>query len=136
VLKNVPHIAESVMDVVSTVTNECMPNCSVTCWLALEMKQKPSYRKGKLNKRVAFVREVVREVVGFAPYEKRTMELMKVGKEKRALKLLKAKLGTHKRAKKDDVQSWPRPCPQNGRGRRLYKIKLAAARPPKCWQSS
>ena len=63
------------------------------------MAPKPSYRKGKLNKRVAFVREVVREVAGFAPYEKRVMELLKVGKEKRALKVLKAKLGTHKRAK-------------------------------------
>jgi len=65
----------------------------------LEQKQRPSQRKGKLNKRVSFVREVIREVAGFSPYEKRTMELLKVGKEKRALKLLKAKLGTHKRAK-------------------------------------
>merc|ERR550514_2678945 len=65
----------------------------------LALKPKPSYRKGKLNKRVKFVREVVSEVVGFSPYEKRVMELLKVGKEKRALKLLKAKLGTHKRGK-------------------------------------
>jgi large subunit ribosomal protein L36e len=34
------------------------------------------------------VRAVVREVVGFAPYERRVMELLKVGKEKRALKVL------------------------------------------------
>ena len=47
----------------------------------------------KLNKRVAFVREVISEVAGFSPYEKRVMELLKVGKEKRALKLLKVKLG-------------------------------------------
>ena len=65
----------------------------------IEQKQRPSYRKGKLNKRVAFVKEVIREVAGFSPYEKRTMELLKVGKEKRALKVLKNKLGTHKRAK-------------------------------------
>ena len=58
----------------------------------LELKQRPSQRKGKLNKRVAFVKEVIREVAGFSPYEKRTMELLKVGKEKRALKLLKAKV--------------------------------------------
>merc|ERR1712087_1238 len=44
-----------------------------------DLKPKPSYRKGKLNKRVAFVREIVREVAGYAPYEKRTMELLKVG---------------------------------------------------------
>ena len=65
----------------------------------LEQKQRPSLRKGKLNNRVKLVREVIREVAGFSPYEKRTMELLKVGKEKRALKLLKTKLGTHKRAK-------------------------------------
>ena len=65
----------------------------------LEMKPRPSTRKGKLNKRVEFVREVITEVVGFAPYEKRCLELLKVGKEKRCLKLLKTKLGTHKRAK-------------------------------------
>ena len=65
----------------------------------LELKQRPSYRKGKLNKRVGFVREVIREVAGFSPYEKRCLELLKVGKEKRCLKLLKRKLGTHSRAK-------------------------------------
>ena len=64
-----------------------------------ELKPTPSYRKGKLQKRVQFVREIVKEVVGLAPYEKRVVELLKVGKEKRALKLLKAKLGTHKRGK-------------------------------------
>ena len=66
----------------------------------LELKPRPSQRKGKLNKRVTFVREVIGEVAGFSPYEKRVLELLKVGKEKRALKLLKAKLGTHSRAKR------------------------------------
>merc|ERR1719218_327760 len=58
-----------------------------------ELKPTISYRKGKLNKRVSFVREVIREVAGFSAYEKRVIELMKVGKEKRALKVCKAKLG-------------------------------------------
>ena len=38
------------------------------------------------------VRELIREVAGFAPYEKRLMELLKVGKDKRALKLAKKKV--------------------------------------------
>ena len=44
-------------------------------------------KKGRIQKRVKFVRDIVREVVGYAPYEKRCMELLKVGKEKRALKV-------------------------------------------------
>lgn len=42
----------------------------------------------------------MQEVCGFAPYEKRTMELLRVSRDKRALKFLKKRLGTHLRAKK------------------------------------
>ncbi|CAL9101209.1 unnamed protein product, partial [Musa textilis] len=65
-----------------------------------ELPPRPSSRKGKTSKRVHFVRNIIREVAGFAPYEKRITELLKVGKDKRALKVAKRKLGTHKRAKK------------------------------------
>ncbi|TYG91789.1 hypothetical protein ES288_A12G290300v1 [Gossypium darwinii] len=65
-----------------------------------ELAPRPSNRKGKTSKRVHFVRNLIREVAGFAPYEKRITELLKVGKDKRALKVAKRKLGTHKRAKK------------------------------------
>ncbi|CAL5405091.1 unnamed protein product [Camellia sinensis] len=65
-----------------------------------ELAPRPSDRKGKTSKRVHFVRNLIREVAGFAPYEKRITELLKVGKDKRALKVAKRKLGTHKRAKK------------------------------------
>ena len=73
-----------------------------------QLKPKPSYRKGKKCGRVALVREVVREVVGFAPYERRMIELLKIGSAstfKRALKLAKKRLGTHRRGKKkrDDM---------------------------------
>ncbi|KAI3757648.1 hypothetical protein L6452_05191 [Arctium lappa] len=65
-----------------------------------ELAPRPSDRKGKTSKRSHFVRNLIREVAGFAPYEKRITELLKVGKDKRALKVAKRKLGTHKRAKK------------------------------------
>ncbi|KAF8379516.1 hypothetical protein HHK36_028954 [Tetracentron sinense] len=65
-----------------------------------ELAPRPSARKGKTSKRVHFVKNLIREVAGFAPYEKRITELLKVGKDKRALKVAKRKLGTHKRAKK------------------------------------
>eukprot|EP00794_Sanderia_malayensis_P009688 gene9688-10678_t len=71
--------------------------------------QKPRVvrRKGHLNKRVKFIRDVVKEVCGFAPYEKRAMELLKVQKDKRALKFIKKRLGTHRRGKKkrDDLSA-------------------------------
>ncbi|KAK4436293.1 60S ribosomal protein L36-2 [Sesamum alatum] len=65
-----------------------------------ELAPRPSDRKGKTSKRVHFARSLIREVAGFAPYEKRITELLKVGKDKRALKVAKRKLGTHKRAKR------------------------------------
>ena len=47
-----------------------------------------------------FVRDLVREVVGFSPYEKRAMELLRISRDKRALKFLKKKLGGHIRGKR------------------------------------
>ena len=52
------------------------------------------------TKHTKFVRDLVREVVGHAPYEKRCMELLKISKDKRALKFCKARLGTHIRGKR------------------------------------
>lgn len=46
------------------------------------------------------VRELVREVTGFAAYEKRVLEMLRISKDKRALKFLKRRIGTHLRAKK------------------------------------
>ncbi|KAJ3680803.1 hypothetical protein LUZ60_015292 [Juncus effusus] len=65
-----------------------------------ECPVRPSGRKGLTSKRSHFVKNLIREVAGYAPYEKRITELLKVGKDKRALKVAKRKLGTHKRAKK------------------------------------
>jgi len=63
---------------------------------------RPSRRRGVLGKRVKLIRDTIKEVVGFAPYEKRVMELIKTGiakDSKKALKLCKARLGTHLRGK-------------------------------------
>ena len=49
-------------------------------------------RSQKLGKRVKMIRDLVRDVAGSAPYEKRLMELLKVGRDKRALKLAKRKV--------------------------------------------
>ena len=46
----------------------------------------------KIGARVKNIRDLVRDVVGSAPYEKRLMELLKVGRDKRALKLAKRKV--------------------------------------------
>ena len=48
------------------------------------------------------IREIVREIVGFTNYEKRMMEMIKVGTglaAKKALTLVRKRLGSMKRAK-------------------------------------
>jgi len=68
-----------------------------------EMAPRPSHMKGRKSQRNGLIKEVIREVVGFAPYERRMIELLKIGSAstfKRALKLAKKRLGTHKRGKK------------------------------------
>ncbi|KAM3185006.1 hypothetical protein ACTXT7_007254 [Hymenolepis weldensis] len=61
---------------------------------------KPSNSNSHSGKQSKFTRALVREVVGFAPFERRAMELLKNDREKRALKFLKARIGGHRRGKK------------------------------------
>merc|ERR1712025_355043 len=63
-------------------------------------KTRPTRRKGAATKHAKFVRELVRELVGFAPFERRCQELLKISKDKRALKFCKKRLGTHIRGKR------------------------------------
>jgi large subunit ribosomal protein L36e len=83
-----------------------------------------SGRKGRLSRKTRLVREIVREVTGFAPYERRVMELLRIrfasifyfyihdpyaciySKDKKALKFLKRRIGQHTRAKRkrDEMQ--------------------------------
>ncbi|KCV70021.1 50S ribosomal protein L36e [Fonticula alba] len=65
-----------------------------------ELPTRPVQRKGVVSKRVKHVRELIREVAGLAPYEKRIIELLRVGKDKRARRLTKKRLGTLVRAKR------------------------------------
>ncbi|EKX34580.1 large subunit ribosomal protein L36e, cytoplasmic [Guillardia theta CCMP2712] len=60
---------------------------------------RPSRKKGRSTKKVKLVRDVIREIAGVSPLERRGMELLKNGRDKRVLKLCKKRLGTHKRAK-------------------------------------
>ncbi|KAI0974260.1 ribosomal protein L36e-domain-containing protein [Xylaria arbuscula] len=69
-------------------------------------KKRVSRTKGHLSRRTAHVRDVVREVMGLAPYEKRVIELLRNSKDKRARKLAKKRLGSFQRGKKkvDELQ--------------------------------
>ncbi|PWN24752.1 putative 60S ribosomal protein L36 [Jaminaea rosea] len=61
--------------------------------------ERPSRRKGRSSQRNTLVKSVVREVAGFAPYERRALELIRNSKDKKGRKFLKARLGTLRRAK-------------------------------------
>uniref|UniRef100_A0AAZ3SVN1 60S ribosomal protein L36 n=1 Tax=Oncorhynchus tshawytscha TaxID=74940 RepID=A0AAZ3SVN1_ONCTS len=64
---------------------------------------KHARRRGRLTKHSKFVRDMIREVCGFAPYERRAMELLKVSKDKRALKFIKKRVywNSHPRQEKE-----------------------------------
>ena len=71
-------------------------------------KSRPVLKKGKISKRSLAVREVIREVAGFSPIEKRMLEMIRTevaSKEKKAVKHCRAKFGTHRRAlmKRDEL---------------------------------
>ncbi|XP_057580220.1 60S ribosomal protein L36-like [Hippopotamus amphibius kiboko] len=61
---------------------------------------KPRHGRGRRTKHTKFVWDMIQEVCGFAPYERRAMELLKVSKDKWALKFIKKRVGTHIRAKR------------------------------------
>ncbi|EED15275.1 60S ribosomal protein L36 [Talaromyces stipitatus ATCC 10500] len=65
----------------------------------IETKARISRSKGRISNRTAFVREIVKEVAGLAPYERRVVELLRNSQDKRARKLAKKRLGTMGRAK-------------------------------------
>ncbi|KAJ1788663.1 ribosomal protein L36 [Coemansia sp. RSA 2399] len=66
-----------------------------------ELKPRASNAKSNnKSKHNEFVRNLIREVSGYSPYERRMMELLKNSRDKRARKLGKKRLGTMRRAKR------------------------------------
>eukprot|EP00591_Stephanopyxis_turris_P002562 CAMPEP_0195516814 /NCGR_PEP_ID=MMETSP0794_2-20130614/8831_1 /TAXON_ID=515487 /ORGANISM="Stephanopyxis turris, Strain CCMP 815" /LENGTH=105 /DNA_ID=CAMNT_0040645503 /DNA_START=44 /DNA_END=361 /DNA_ORIENTATION=+ len=66
-----------------------------------ERKAKQSRRAGRTSKRVKVIRSIIREVCGLNPFEKRMIDVLKVGAgnpDKKIYKIAKKKLGTHHRA--------------------------------------
>merc|ERR1712183_553302 len=64
-------------------------------------KKEKSGRKGRLHPRVKAVREIIQEVCGLQPFQKKMIEMLRTGvqiKEKKAVKLARARVGQHKRA--------------------------------------
>ena len=55
---------------------------------------------GCLTKHTKFMRDMIWEVCSFTPYERSPMELLKVSKDKQALKFIKKRVGTYICAKR------------------------------------
>merc|ERR1712006_42846 len=72
-------------------------------------RRRPSQRRSGMNARIENITKTIKTVAGFAPYEKRSIEMYKVGNtklDKRANRFLKKRLGSLRRSKKksDDLQ--------------------------------
>ena len=66
-------------------------------------RERPAGKKirlGVAKKKLRAVKSVIAELCGLTPLEKRIQELLRVGKEKRALKLANKRLGNFTAAKK------------------------------------
>ena len=64
-------------------------------------KANKSHRKGRIHPRVSAIREVMMEVTGLSPFQRKMMENLKTGdsvKEKKAVRLARKRTGSHKRA--------------------------------------
>merc|ERR1711957_170994 len=97
-----------------------------------KQKHQASYRKGRLHPRVAAVRSVVNEICGQAPYERKMMEMIKTGnqrKEKNSVKLARKRLGSQRRAStrrnRSSLLSSPRERDKPRRPSDLHNLMLS-----------
>merc|ERR1712031_29774 len=72
-------------------------------------RRRPSQRRSGMNVRIENITKTIKAVAGFAPYEKRVIEMYKVGNtklDKRANRMLRKRLGSIKRSKRksEDLQ--------------------------------
>ncbi|RKP03229.1 hypothetical protein CXG81DRAFT_9821 [Caulochytrium protostelioides] len=66
----------------------------------LELVKRHADKINMATKRTTFIRDLIQEVAGFAPYERRLIELLKNSRDKRAKKFCKKRLGTFQRSKR------------------------------------
>lgn len=65
-------------------------------------KRQLSLRKGRSHPRTAMIRNVMMEVTGMSPFQRKMLELIRTGEakaEKKALRMARKRVGTQKRAK-------------------------------------
>ncbi|KAI3006216.1 hypothetical protein CBS147346_3844 [Aspergillus niger] len=87
---DIPVLVTSIVNVVSDIMMLLMPiRVSYKTTPLNTPKTRISRTKGQSSRRTAFVREIAREVVGLAPYERRIIELLRNTQDKRARKLAK-----------------------------------------------
>lgn len=65
-----------------------------------ELRQSMSPAVGERIAREQVAKGIAREICGYAPYEKRALDLVKQGEDKKARKFLKKRLGSLRSAKK------------------------------------
>ena len=61
-------------------------------------KVKNSFRRPRPAKHA--IKAVIHDVVGFLPFERRAQELLKIGREKKAMKYCKKRIGSHQLGKR------------------------------------
>ena len=62
--------------------------------------EKPAKKANTQHDRNLLVKEVVREAMGFAPYERRILELLRLNKDRMAVRYANKKIGNFSLAKK------------------------------------